>query len=488
MRMTLLIAGLAGAASVAGFAPLHLYPLPILALALLFRLWMGCATPGRAAAAGFAFGLGHFVAGVSWVYVSLHTFGGMPLPLAAFATLAFCAYLALFPALAGYAVTRIRTNEPLRWLVAGPALWTLTEWLRGTLFSGFPWLATGYSQAPDSPLVQFAPVLGVYGVSLAATAVAGAVALVAQRTAIRAAVATAIGVFAAGFGLGVPAWTTPNGAPVTVSLLQGNVAQDAKWLPEQLGATLDTYRRLALSTDSRLIVMPETAVPLFRHEVPEAYLDDLRAHARRAGGDIAIGMPEGVSRDEYYNAVFTIGASPEQRYRKSHLVPFGEIIPARAVFGWVLHVLHIPLSDFSRGSPDQRPLELAGERVAFNICYEDAFGEEIIRQLPEATLLANVSNVAWFGDSIAPHQHLQIARMRAIETGRVMLRATNTGMTAAIDADGRVIAQAAPFTTAVVTATVQGRAGATPYVRWGNAAFLLLAALMLLPALRSARR
>jgi apolipoprotein N-acyltransferase len=184
------------------------------------------------------------------------------------------------------------------------------------------------------------------------------------------------------------------------------------------------------------------------------------------------------AEQRYYNAVVSLGTSPTQGYAKSHLVPFGEFVPPG--FGWIVAVLRIPLSDFSRGSDGQRPLRLAGQRVALNVCYEDAFGPEIIRQLPEATLLANVSNVAWFGDSLAPAQHLRIARMRSIETGRTMLRATNTGVTAVIDPRGAVVGRLPSFSAGVLEASVQGYEGATPYVRAGNlpvvAAALLVAA------------
>jgi apolipoprotein N-acyltransferase len=230
-------------------------------------------------------------------------------------------------------------------------------------------------------------------------------------------------------------------------------------------------------SSSRLIIMPETALPLFLEEVPRDYLAILAGHARRNGGDILIGVPERQANGEYFNSVVSFGTAPTQTYRKSHLVPFGEFIPWRPVLGWIVGVLAIPLQDFSRGREDQRPLEVAGQRVAVNICYEDAFGEEIIRQLPEATVLVNVSNVAWFGRSIAPRQHLQISQARALETGRYMLRATNTGVTAVIGPDGRVLGGAPEFQMATVTHPVQGYSGATPYVRVGNSAALALCAL-----------
>ena len=283
-----------------------------------------------------------------------------------------------------------------------------------------------------------------------------------------------------GFGLQHIRWTEPQGEPVTVSLLQGNISQDLKWLEDQLATSMETYARLAQESNSRLIITPEISVPLYRDEVPSSYLEQLATHARRNNGDILMGMvevPGGGS--EYYNTMFSFGTSPEQSYRKYHLVPFGEFIPLKPVFGWIVNVLKIPLSDFSRGGLDQQPMNLAGQKVAVNICYEDVFGEEIIKQLPQATLLANVSNDAWFGRSIGPRQHLQISQMRALETGRYMLRATNTGVTAIINERGRVLQEAEVFTTTALNGMAQGYTGATPYVRFGNSLVLGLAGMLL---------
>jgi apolipoprotein N-acyltransferase len=229
-------------------------------------------------------------------------------------------------------------------------------------------------------------------------------------------------------------------------------------------------------------VFPETALPLFLRDVPGDYLASLADHARHNGGDALIGVPERLTAGDYYNSVISLGTAPPQSYRKTHLVPFGEFIPLRPVLGWIVGVLAIPLQDFSRGSLDAEPLSVAGQRVAVDICYEDAFGEEIIRQLPNASLLVNVSNVAWFGRSIAPRQHLQISQARALETGRYMLRATNTGMTGVVNERGRIVEVAPQFTTAAVNALVQGYSGATPYVRVGNSVALAICLISLAAA------
>jgi apolipoprotein N-acyltransferase len=466
------VAFAAGALSVAAFGDWQLFALPLAALAALCWLWARADSPGAAAWLGFAFGAGLFLAGVSWVYVSLHDFGGMPLPLAALATLLFCLYLALFPAAVGYAQAKLPASRPVRLMLVVPALWTLAEWLRGWLFTGFPWLALGYSQL-DGPLAGFAPLGGVLGVSFLAATTAGAAAtLVVDRGRRRAtALAVLVALAIAGGAFRAADWTAPHGEPVAVSLLQGNVPQALKFVPGRYEKTLATYARLAERSTGRLVVLPETAIPRFLHEVDPAYLARLKAIAEARGGDLLVGVPVLDAERRYYNAVVSIGASPTQAYAKSHLVPFGEFLPPG--FGWVVAILEIPLGNFARGAEDQKPLAVAGQRVAVNVCYEDAFGAEIIRPLPEATLLVNVSNVAWFGDSLAPAQHLRIARMRSLETGRFMLRATNTGATAIVDPRGAVAARLPAFTEGVLEGRVEGRSGATPYVRFGNAPAVL---------------
>jgi apolipoprotein N-acyltransferase len=374
-----------------------------------------------------------------------------------------------------------------RLLVAGPVLWVLGEWVRLWFFTGFPWLALGYSQI-DTPLAGFAPIGGVYAVSLASAFVAGAAAslALAPGRARMFAVAAAFTIAVGGLALGRVDWTTPAGTPVTVALLQGNIPQDLKFDPSRYRATLETYLRLAMQARAKLVVLPETAVPRFLDAVDPAFVDGLAARARANGGDVLLGAPVRDSDGRYYNAIVSLGSAPTQTYAKSHLVPFGEFVPPG--FHWIVAILRIPLSDFSRGGPDQRTLAVAGERVAPNVCYEDAFGEEIIRMLPEATLLVNVSNVAWFGDSLAPAQHLEISRMRALETGRYLLRATNTGVTAIVDERGRVVARLPAFTEGVLSGEAQGRTGATPYVRMGNVPVLVLALSLLAVTIAAAKR
>ncbi len=483
-------AALLGAITVLGFAPFYFFPIPIITLALLLKLVRDSQTIRQASILGFSFGMGLFSCGVTWLYVSLHDFGAMPMPVAVVALMILCAYMSLFPAAAMGILARLGISSHLLWSVIAASLWMLCEWLRGTLFTGFPWLTVGYSQVPSSPLIGFAPFIGVYGISFLAVCNAALFflwfdsKLKAWRYG-----ALSLSILLLGFMLQVIEWTQPQGEPVTVSLLQGNIAQDMKWREDHIENTMLIYRDLILNSPSQLIVTPEISIPLFNNVVPPDYLAELAEHARRNNGDVLIGLAErGINEGEYYNTMFSFGSGTEQSYRKYHLVPFGEYIPLKSVFGWVINVLKIPLSDFSRGSLEQKPMHLAGQRVAVNICYEDVFGEEIIKQLPEATLLVNVSNDAWFGRSIGPQQHLQISQMRALETGRYMLRATNTGVTAVINERGQVMQSLDIFTTAALHTTVQGFAGITPYVRWGNYPILLLAGMLLLLGLSTALR
>jgi apolipoprotein N-acyltransferase len=472
----------AGAACVFGFAPFGFYPVPVIALAVLFALWGKAAGPRPAAVLGFFFGLGLFGAGVSWIYIALHDYGHMPVSLAIAATILFSAFLSLFTALSGYLQARIRAPLLIRTALAMPACWVLIEWLRGMIFTGFPWLTLGYAQV-GSILSGFAPVFGVYGVSLVAAVCASLLAIlfIERLNSIGwMAIAGLAIVSLSGFSLKEIAWTHPVGAPFSVSLLQGNIPQDVKFDSDALNDTLNTYRLLAMQNPAKLTVLPETAFPMMEDEVPQNLVEELRENAKQNGGDILIGAFE-KDGGGYYNSVFSLGASQNwQHYRKHHLVIFGEFIPLRPVFGWLINdVLQIPMGDLARGDAKQPPLSVAGQRVAVDICYEDVFGEEVISSLPQATLLVNATNDAWYGDSFAAEQHRQMSQMRALETGRMMLRATNTGDTVIIGVNGRVLQRLRQHRQGALQGMARGYQGTTPYVRFGNAATLLLIALML---------
>lgn len=474
-----LLAGALGAGSALGYAPFGIFPLPWLTLGALAWLCRQAPSPRAAAWLGFFWGFGFFLAGVSWVFVSLRDVGGMALPLALAATVSFCAYLALFPALAGYAFRRLLTAKPLGDAALFAACWTVAEWLRGTLFTGFPWLSLGHSQTPPSPLAGYAPVLGSYGVSLLA---AWAAALAALGWRQRATWVATVLVLVGGALLRGMEWTRPVGSPVATALLQGNVPQELKWRPERLTLSLETYTTLARAHPAELTILPETAIPLFFDGIPAEILAALAGQ-----GELLLGAVVRHRDGGYVNGAVAIARDgSRQVYAKRHLVPFGEYAPPG--FSWFFRWVDIPLTDFSAGPAVQAPLSLAGQQLALTICYEDLFGEEILSFLPQATLLVNLSNTAWFGDSLAQPQHLQILRMRALESGRMALAATNTGITAAIAPDGRVIAALPPFSRGALRVAAQGYAGATPYMYWGNGLTLFLAALMIMAALGARRR
>ena len=491
-RLSWILAALAGALTVFGFAPFGLALLPIASLAALFLLWRDVSTPKRAAWIGFAFGLGLFGAGVSWISIALVTFGGMPAPVAAIGMAGFCAYLALWPALAGWAVARVAPAGSAARLVAAAGAWTLAEWLRGFVLTGFPWLAVGHAQLPGSTLAGFAPVGGVFLVSLAVAIVAALLAFAIdalaqsspKRVALAFAGATAL--FVAGAALDRIEWTTARPSPIAVTLVQGNIPQEQKFDPELRGRAFRIYTELVAASRGKLVVLPESAFPVFAEEVPQETVATLARIMRERGGDVLVGVfiarpPEaGETQARLHNSVVSLGASDTQIYRKRHLVPFGETIPAKPLVGWLINrILAIPLSDQTAGPDDQPPLSVAGEKVAVNICYEDAFGAELARWSRGATLLVNVTNDAWYGRSIGPWQHDQIAAMRAKETGRPMLRATNTGITSVIEADGSERVHLPWFRRGLLETHVTGRTGDTPFMRFGNLPVVLLAAALL---------
>ena len=480
---------LLGAFAIIGFAPFYLYPCVILALAGLFYYLAQARSAKRAAWLAYCFGLGFFCTGVSWIYVSLHDYGGMPLLMAGFATFSFCAFLALFTACTGWLHFSLQHRFKLHpTLAAAPLAWVLLEWVRSWIFTGFPWINVGYSQIPNGYLAGFAPIFGVYGLSLLVCLSAGLLMQMLQKSTRRNALIGFAVLWLAGSLLQKIEWSKPVGAPFSVALLQGNIAQDMKWQPEIAQQTLDQYLEMIISANAQLIVMPETALPILSNQIPDEYLKRIKTHAQENHGDVLMGIVE-TEQDNYYNSMLSTGSAPMQNYRKSHLVPFGEFIPLKSVIGWIYRDwLNMPLSDLSRGSTSPKPIHIAEQQVAVNICYEDVYGEEIIRQLPQATLLVNASNMAWFGDSLAPDQHLQMSQTRALETGRMMLRATNTGATAIIDSHGHVISQLPHFTNGTLTGEAQGYTGETPYVRWGNWGVLVLGLGLLLLGLGWIRR
>lgn len=486
-----LAALLAGALNVFAFAPFGLWPLQILSLALVFRFALAQSSARNSALLGWAYGFGWLAAGTHWLYISMHRYGEMPGWMAAIAVGALALMLAALAAAAMGGATWLRQ----RWSVSAsaasllifPSLWTLAEWTRGWIFTGFPWISSGYAHS-IGPLAGFAPIVGVYGLALVAGIIAGCLALLPEK---KLPVLLALALCATGFGLKSISWTTPHGQPISVRLLQGNVPQEMKFAPEQIEATLSLYYDMITAQRADLIATPETAIPLLSSQLPPDYLERMKEFARKSDSHIALGIPVTDGPGQYANSMIGLlpsANSAPYRYDKHHLVPFGEFIPLGA--RWFVDMMRIPLGDFTRGALLQTPFAVRDQWILPNICYEDLFGEEIAAQLrvgevekiPQATILLNQSNIAWFGDSIALPQHLQISQMRALETGRPMLRATNTGATAVIDAKGQVVTQLRPFERAVLSADVQGFEGLTPYCLYGNILVITLCAVLLLAA------
>lgn len=468
----------AGLLSVAAFAPIGLAILAPLALAVLAALLARSGNMRHGFWLGFLWGFGAFLGGLSWPFIALNRYGGMPAPLAALAIALLCAFLALFPALAGALFARWRPAAGmLRPAALFAALWLLCEWLRGWVLTGFPWLAVGYSQTPPSPLAGFLPVLGVYGVGGLVALIAGVLAYTPWRDRVGrgAAAVSLLALGVVGVALGRLTWTEPVGAPVRVALLQTNIEQGMKWQPERLYDWLETNLQMVADNPAQLVVLPETTLPLFVDQLPPGYLDWLESRMREVDGDLVLGVFTRDAEGRIYNAAISTGRSAGQWYAKHHLVPFGEYSPP--MFGWFYALVNMPMSDQHRGPAKQPPMRLGAQQVAVSICYEDLFGAELLHALPEATLLLNLSNLGWFGDSLALPQHLQIARVRALETGRPMLRSTNTGITAVVGADGSVIAALPAFERGALNAEVRGYQGMTPYARWGDWPAVTLAVL-----------
>lgn len=469
-----LIAFLLGAATTLAFAP---FGLSMLAPLLLLPLLYICLTVAPRDAAGHAFwyGFGLFLTGTYWIYISVHVFGNAALWIALLLMVGLALLMAFFLSLAGWLMSRLAQGEPWLMLLVAPAAWVLIEWVRGWAFTGFPWMALGYGQI-DNAFAGWAPVLGVYGVSfmLVFSAAAIVVAFVATSSSGRnTAIALVILPWLTGGLLSLIDWTEPAGKAVRASIVQAGVSQDKKWDREYLGPIMEYYLSSTLSVaDSEIVLWPEVAIPALDDQV-ERFIAEVEGVARENGQTVLFGILErSYERDvdgRIYNSVLLTGTDERQAYRKRHLVPFGEYFPVPpAVREW-MRMQNLPHSDLAPGEPVQ-PLLTAANGVQFGvaICYEDAYGSEQRYALPAAGILINVSNDAWFGDSIAPHQHLEIARMRSLEFGRPAVRSTNTGISAFIDADGSLLQTGRQFEPELMTMDVQPRRGTTPYVAGGN--------------------
>lgn len=464
---------LTGLISVFGFSPFNVYIVPVLTILLFLYLHQHSRTLFTSS---ILFGLGFFLGGIHWIFISLNIFGQMPTILAAFSTLLFCLFLSIF-------------FLPLAWvshrmsIIVLPALFTLVEWLRSFIFTGFPWLSYGYSQLPDSPLAGYFPITGVHGVTflvfLSATLLFTIISNHRKSLKLISFFSLTL-IWLGGHYFHKIEWTQPFKEPFSVSLIQGNITQDEKWDKALVNQSLKKYIELIERSSNSLIILPETSIPLLFQNLPSSFKKRLHDHARKIEGDVIIGAIE-KTNDKYFNSAVSIGKNGEQRYQKFHLVPFGEFIPFKFFLKFIYqNWLNIPFSDLSKGPRSQEPFLHNGIRLAINICYEDVFGYEITKPLPDANILVNLSNDAWYGQSIASKQHLQISQGRALETGRMMLRSTNTGATAIISPKGKVLDELHLFKEGVLNGYAQGYEGSTLYIRYGNYPIVILCGLLLI--------
>lgn len=462
------------------FAPYGYWPLALLAIGLAGELLRGHSIR-RTAWLAWCYGFGLWAFGTYWLYVSIHDYGYTPPWLATPMVGALAAVMALFFALLGYVYARLRLQAASLWVL--PALWVLGEWLRSWVLTGFPWLFTGYAFI-DTPLAGYAPVFGVFGVSLIAVFTALAIfRTLAQPRRWRPMAAAAL-LWAGGFGLQFLHWTHPTGDSLSVSIVQGNIPQEEKWQLEWRDKTVDIYRQLSKTEWGRdLVIWPEAAVPMFYHEAIDA-LTEMQDNALVSHSAFVTGIPYmevNEERREYhiYNAILALGEG-SGIYFKQRLVPFGEFIPLEDWLRGTLPFFDMPMTSFTEGPPDQEPLTVQKMKLGPMICYEIAY-PDLVRQIAaQSDVLTTISNDGWFGKSIGPHQHFQMVRMRALETGREVIRATNNGISAIIDARGKVRERAPQFQRLVLRATAHGYAGLTPYVVIGNLPVLAACGLLLL--------
>ena len=468
-----LLAVVAGALTTLALAPFDIWPLAMVALAM-FYLGLRNLSPRQALGRGWCFGFGLFGAGTSWIYVSIHNFGGASVLLAGFLMLLFIACIAWFFALPAWLWARwIRRNEaPLADALAFAALWLVQEAFRGWFLTGFPWLYSGYSQL-DGPLSALAPIGGMWLISftlaLTAALLCNLPRLRARKSFLAAGVVLLFAPWILSLALKSHAWTSPAGAPLKVVAMQGNIEQQMKWDPQQLNAQLALYRDMTFrSQQADLIIWPETAVPVLK-ESAEGYLKMMSQFAAERGSALITGVPlrEKAERGEnrYYNAITVVGQG-EGTYMKQKLVPFGEYVPLQDLLRGLIAFFDLPMSDFARGPSDQAMLQAKGYQIAPFICYEVVYPEFAAGLSAQSDLLLTVSNDTWFGTSIGPLQHLQMAQMRALEAGRWMIRSTNNGVTALIDPFGKITTRIPQFERGVMYGEVVPMHELTPYLRW----------------------
>jgi apolipoprotein N-acyltransferase len=479
-RLLPLLMVVLGAVTPLSFAPFSYWPVALLTIGLAGELLHGHSSK-RTAWLAWCHGFGLWAYGASWLYVSIHDFGYTP-PWLAIPMVGFvAAVMGLFFALLGFIYARLRLDRAA--LFTLPALWMLGEWLRSWLFTGFPWLFAGYAFI-DTPLAGYAPVLGVFGVSLIAVFSALAIFRALADKKYRPALAAAIALWAGGFALQQVTWTKPTGDTLSVSIVQGDIPQESKWQLEWRDKTIEIYRELSKNEWGRgLVIWPEAAIPMFYHEAPDV-LTEMNDNALAGHSAFVTGIPfmevDDIKREyRIYNSIMAEGEG-SGLYFKQRLVPFGEYIPFESWLRGTLPFFDMPMTSFTAGSAMQEPLTVQKLKLGPLICYEVAYPDLTRKTAAESDVLATISNDGWFGASIGPHQHFDMVRMRAVETGREIIRSTNNGISAIIDSHGKVRTRAPQFKRLVLRGDVNGYHGLTPYVAMGNAPVLYLGGFLLL--------
>ncbi|MUH98667.1 apolipoprotein N-acyltransferase [Aliivibrio fischeri] len=488
----LLVALLSGASATLAFAPYSLWPFAFIA-PLILLLLMHKQTTKKATWLGFVWGLGYFGAGVSWVHVSIDNFGGMPVAASLFLMIGLISYLSLYPMLFSFLLQRFFSNHNItKYLLAAPALWIITDWLRGWVFTGFPWLWLGYSQI-DSPLSAWGPILGVEGITIMILLSVGTIAYSFLEKKWSLLLIPAV-ILATSFAIKPFDWVTPQADKATkVALIQGNINQAIKWLPSERWPTIMKYMDLTRKNwDADVIVWPEAAIPALEVEIP-SFLRNLDSAASMNNSTVITGIVGQSPTGNFYNNIISLGVNgtngydygQQPRYSKHHLLPFGEFVPFENLLRPIAPIFNLPMSSFSRGDYIQPNMEASGTHLAPALCYEIVYGEQVRENItPQTDYILTLSNDAWFGTSIGPLQHMEMAQMRALEIGKPVIRSTNNGVTAITDHKGHITKQIPQFTTAVLRGEVIPTTGTTPYRYWGSIPLYLLVGLFLLVAWR----
>ncbi|XKM13084.1 apolipoprotein N-acyltransferase [Orbaceae bacterium ac157xtp] len=501
-----------GAIAVFSYSPFDIWLLAFISFAGLIAL-IANQTPKRAIILSFCWGIGYFLAGVHWVFISIRQYGELPIPISLLILWLFVCYLALYPLLFGYLLTKLKKFAPqyslTQLIILSPLLWQFTEYLRANILGGFAWLQFGYTQL-NSPLKALFPIIGINGVNLVFCIIVGltvyigkvyiaknAYSQIKQQSTIAnkhlySAICALILLFFAPLLFSNAQWTTTNSKkPIDITLVQANIPQSLRWNSNQLQNTLSTYHQLtekALKPNS-IIIWSEAAIPDIEIN-QQHYLKQLDHLAKQNQASIAVGIIDlqPTSQDyAIYNSLIVLGDDKpytyptSNRYEKHHLVPFGEYVPLDSVLRPIADLLNIPMSSMSAGNKKQKPLTIQGYKFLTVICYEAILSDLVLTNItPDTDFLLTVSNDAWFGNSIGPWQHLQMARTRALEFGRTLLRATNNGITVIVDEKGDITKQMPQFTQGTLKATLTAKNGLTPYATWGNIPYFIICSLMLL--------